>query len=62
MGRTDISKHLKAMHQDGLLSQQKDGARVIYSVAGPMVFQLCELVCGTLNPEEEQQQGIESLI
>jgi hypothetical protein len=50
------------MHQDGLLSQQKDGVRVIYSVAGPMVFQLCELVCGTLNPEEEEQQGIESLI
>ena len=41
---------------------QKGGVRVIYSVAGPMVFQLCGLVCGKPNPEQEERQGIESLI
>jgi len=42
--------------------EQKGGVRVIYSVAGPMVFQLCELVCGKPNREQEEQQGIEYLI
>ena len=62
MGRTDVSKHLKAMHQAGSLLQQKDGVRVIYSVAEPMAFQLCELVCGKPNREQQEQQGIEYLI
>lgn len=35
---------------------------MIYSVANPMVLQLYELVCGKLNREQEEQQGIEYLI
>ncbi len=35
---------------------------MIYSVAEPMVLQLYELVCGKLNREQEEQQGIEYLI
>lgn len=62
MGQTVVSKHLKLMHQAGLLSRQKDGVRVIYAVSDPMVFQLCELVCGKLNREKEEMQGMEYMI
>ena len=62
MGQTVVSKHLKLMHQAGLLSRQKDGVRVIYAVSDPMVFQLCELVCGKLNREKEDFQGMEYVI
>ena len=50
------------MHQAGLLSQQKGGVRMSYSVAEPMVFQLCELVYGKLNREQEEHQGVDYLI
>jgi len=62
MGQTVVSKHLKLMHQARLLSRQKEGVRVIYAVSDPVVFQLCELVCGKLNREKEEMQGIEYMI
>jgi DNA-binding transcriptional ArsR family regulator len=62
MGQTVVSKHLKSMHQAGLLSRRKDGVRVIYAVSDPMVFELCELVCGKLTREQVENSGIEYLI
>ncbi|MGC6467608.1 MAG: ArsR/SmtB family transcription factor [Akkermansiaceae bacterium] len=62
MGQTVVSKHLKMMHQAALLSRRKEGTRVIYAVSDPTVFKLCELVCGKLNREREEAQGIEYMI
>lgn len=42
--------------------EQKGGVRLIYSVAEPMVFQLCELFCRKPNRKQEEHQGAESLI
>jgi DNA-binding transcriptional ArsR family regulator len=43
--QANVSRHLTAMHEGGILKRRPDGTSVYYSIADPMVFQLCELVC-----------------
>lgn len=43
--QANASKHLKALDEAGLVSRKKEGLQVIVSVADPVVFELCELVC-----------------
>lgn len=43
----NISRHLAALHEGGLVSRRRDGTSVFYSIADPVVFQLCELVCNS---------------
>jgi DNA-binding transcriptional ArsR family regulator len=47
--QANVSKQLKGLHDAGLLSRRKQGARVLYQIADPMVFELCRLVCDKLN-------------
>lgn len=44
-----VSKHLSVLREEGLVAGRRDGNRVLYSVVDPSVFQLCELVCGSLE-------------
>jgi DNA-binding transcriptional ArsR family regulator len=41
----NISKHLKALCQEGLVNRRRDGLNICYSIADPMVFKLCDLIC-----------------
>ncbi|MGZ4889312.1 MAG: ArsR/SmtB family transcription factor [Candidatus Angelobacter sp.] len=41
----NISKHLKALCQEGLVNRRRDGLNICYSIADPMVFRLCDLIC-----------------
>ena len=45
----NVSKHLGVLHDAGLLRRRKDGNFVLYEIADPAVFELCELVCGGLH-------------
>jgi DNA-binding transcriptional ArsR family regulator len=45
----NVSKHLGALHGAGIVAREKDGNRVMYSIADPGVFELCEHVCGGLR-------------
>jgi len=47
----NVSKHLKVLHQGGLLSRAKEGNSVRYAIADDTVFELCELVCGGLRSQ-----------
>lgn len=44
----NVSKHLGVLHQAGVLHRRKDGNRVVYGIADPTVFTLCEIVCDGL--------------
>jgi ArsR family transcriptional regulator len=46
--QANISKHLALLHRDGLVARRRDGMHVYYSVADPSVFELCDLICGSL--------------
>jgi len=61
-GQAMVSKSLKAMREAGLLTRRKEGIYVFYRVSDPLVFQLCELVCGKLNRDQQNLGEIEYLI
>jgi DNA-binding transcriptional ArsR family regulator len=47
--QANVSRHLQALADAGLLARRKEGLQVFYSIADPSIFQLCELVCGSLE-------------
>jgi DNA-binding transcriptional ArsR family regulator len=55
----NISKHLQALCQAGLIRRRRDGLNIYYSVADPMVFKLCQLVCR--SAEEHARAQLEEL-
>jgi ArsR family transcriptional regulator len=44
-GQANISKHLAALAQGGLVSRRKAGTSIYYTIADPTVFTLCDVVC-----------------
>lgn len=58
MGALDIkqanaSKQLGILHQAGILSREKEGNQVRYSIRMPLVFDLCALVCTSVREQAE---------
>jgi DNA-binding transcriptional ArsR family regulator len=47
--QANVSKQLKALHQAGLLSREREASTVTYTICEPLVFELCELACNKLN-------------
>ena len=47
----NVSKHLGVLHQAGIVGRRKEGNRVVYEIADPSVFTLCEIVCGGLQQQ-----------
>ena len=47
----NVSKHLGVLHHAGILSRQKQGTSVHYTIVDTTVFELCELVCGRLRQQ-----------
>ena len=45
----NVSKHLKTMQDAGLLARRQEGNTVYYSIADPTVFDLCDVVCSSLQ-------------
>ena len=43
--QSNISKHLQILRDGGLVNRRRAGNQIYYSIADPIVFQLCELVC-----------------
>jgi DNA-binding transcriptional ArsR family regulator len=41
----NISKHLQILFDARLVGRERSGNSVLYSIADPVVFKLCELVC-----------------
>ena len=55
MKQANASKQLGLLQQAGIVGRQQDGNRAIYSIAMPLVFELCELVCGRLAEQAKQR-------
>ncbi len=56
--QANVSRHLQALADAGVLSRRKEGLQVYYAIADPSIFELCELVCGTLERQHAQRAGI----
>lgn len=56
--QANISRHLHALSDAGVLHRRKAGLQVFYSVADPSIFELCDLVCGSLESQLTERAGI----
>ena len=45
----NVSKHLGVLHEAGIIARRKDGTQVYYRIVDEGVFELCELVCGSVQ-------------
>jgi DNA-binding transcriptional ArsR family regulator len=57
-GQANVSKHLNLLHRNGMVDRRKDGLHVYYSIADPGVFELCELMCSSLEAELEERRRV----
>ena len=48
MKQANVSKHLGVLHDHRLVKRERDGISVRYQIADPMIFSLCNLVCGKM--------------
>lgn len=55
-GQANVSKHLGLLHRHGWVERRKNGLNVYYRISDPMVFQLCELVCSSIDAELESRR------
>ncbi len=54
----NVSKHLKLLQDEGLIARRQEGNTVYYRIADETVFELCELVCGSLKEKFAQKASI----
>lgn len=44
-----VSKHLKVLLESGIVARRPVGTSAYYRIAEPVIFQLCELMCSSLE-------------
>lgn len=49
LSQAHVSRQLQILHEGGLLDRERQGTQAFYSIADPIVFRLCEEVCGKLG-------------
>lgn len=47
--QANVSKQLRILREAGVVHQEKQGTSVHCSIADPVVFELCQLVCEKIN-------------
>ncbi len=53
--QSNVSKHLQALHDAGLVARRPEGTSVRYSVADPVVLRLCDQVCRSTTNDARRQ-------
>ena len=48
VSQPNVSRHLQALFEAGLITRRRSGTSTVYSVSDPLVFRLCGLVCDSL--------------
>lgn len=51
----NISKHLRALTGAGLVSRRREGNNILYAIADPVIFKLCDLVCRSATNQVSSQ-------
>lgn len=55
LNQANLSKHLQVLHAHGFVSRRRDGLFTIYELADRSVFQLCDMMCGQLKRQADDQ-------
>jgi DNA-binding transcriptional ArsR family regulator len=56
--QANVSRHLQTLADAGMVSRRKEGLQVFYSIADPSIFQLCDLVCTSLEKQMAKQANV----
>ena len=56
-GQANVSKHLSAMLEAGIVSRRKEGLNAIYRVSDDTIFELCDVVCSRLKEQFKSRQN-----
>lgn len=54
----NVSKHLKILQDEHIVARRQDGNSVFYRIADESVFELCNVVCGSLKQEFTERAAI----
>lgn len=54
-GQPNVSKHLAALAQGGLVGRRKSGSAALYSITDPFVLRLCDVVCAGVQEGVSRQ-------
>jgi DNA-binding transcriptional ArsR family regulator len=58
MKQANVSKHLGVLHDHRLVKRERDGTFIRYEIADPMIFSLCNLVCGKMEKDTRQAAAL----
>lgn len=50
----NVSRHLALLTQQGLVVRESRGNSAFYSIADPSIYELCDLVCGSIARRLDQ--------
>lgn len=56
--QANVSRHLQTLAEAGVLSRRKEGLQVFYQICDPSIFDLCELVCGSLEKQHAKRAAV----
>lgn len=49
VSQSNVSRHLQALAEAGLLARQRSGNNIIYSIGDPVIYKLCDIVCRSVT-------------
>ena len=58
ISQPNASKHLRILQDAGVLRRDQRGNSVYYAIADDSIFELCELVCGSLETRFREKAEI----
>lgn len=47
--QANVSKHLRMLLEAGIVERRKQGLNSYYSIADPSIFELCDLMCNSIQ-------------
>jgi DNA-binding transcriptional ArsR family regulator len=58
MKQANVSKQLAILHDHRLVKRERDGTSIRYEIADPLVFSLCNLVCGKMKKDAQRAVAV----
>jgi len=58
MKQANVSKHLAVLYAAHLVKRQREGNSILYAIADPMIFSLCNLVCGKMEKDAKRTAAV----
>ncbi len=56
--QTNVSRNLQTLADAGIVSRRRAGAQVFYAISDRTIFELCDLVCRSLQLQHATRAGL----